>query len=281
MTSFKSFDGTPISVTSEGDGPPLLLVPGGPRDSAYLEDLGGLTRDRTLIRYDARGTGASGIPTDPATYGYPHLARDVEALREHLDLATVDILGHSAGTVVAQAYASAHPDRVSRLILVAPGPQLYGAGGHDAPEILAARADEPWYDDVTAAAAQLFSLPPDAPVEAVTPLLNRYVPAAYGRWDERTRAHAASQETQFAPQAWKGFWPGDADPAAVLAGLRQVSAPVLVLTGGRDALTGTAVGDIAAGHFPNAKHVTLPTAGHYPWVDEPEVFATTVREFLG
>jgi pimeloyl-ACP methyl ester carboxylesterase len=278
MANFTSFDGTVLSYESIGDGPPLVLVPGGPRAAGYLEDLGGLSASRRLIRYDARGTGASARPGDPSTYAYPVLARDVEALREHLGLERLDLLGHSAGSVVASAYAAAHPGRIHRLVLVSPSPQLYGKGGDDVGDILATRTDAPWHEQVGAAAGELLSLPPDATPERVFDVLDRYTPAAYGRWDERQRAHAATQRAQFALPAWAGFWAGT--DTAWLDDLATLPAPVLVLTGDRDALTGVRIGDVVTAGLPNGTHVTIPGAGHYPWVDEPAAFAAAVNEFL-
>ncbi|MET7425482.1 alpha/beta hydrolase [Dactylosporangium sp. NPDC005555] len=278
MATFTSFDGTVLHYGSIGDGPPLVLVPGGPRAAGYLEDLGGLSASRTLIRYDARGTGASARPADPATYAYPVLARDVEALRSHLGLESLDLLGHSAGSVVASAYAAAHPARIARLVLVSPSPQLYGKGGDDVGDILGTRTDAPWHTEVGAAAGELLSLPPDAAPSRVFDVLDRYTPAAYGRWDDRQQAHAATQRAQFALEAWSGFWAGTDN--GWLDDLATLPAPVLVLTGDRDALTGVRIGDVVAAGLPHARHETIPGAGHYPWVDEPAAFTAAVAGFL-
>jgi proline iminopeptidase len=280
MSTFTSFDGTVISYQAIGSGPPLVLVPGGPRASAYLEDLGGLGVHRTLLRYDARGTGESPAPADPASYGYPSLARDVEALRLELGLERLDLLAHSSGTVVAQAYAAAHPARVGRLILVGPGPDLYGAGGEDIPQILGRRSGEPWFAEVSAAARELAGLGPGAAPEQVFDVLSRYTPAGYGGWTPRQRDHAKAQLAGFALTAWTGFWAAPDGPGAVLAGLAQVSSPVLVITGELDGLTGVTAGDAAASYFSDARHATLAGAGHFPWVDRPEEFRGVVEEFL-
>jgi len=45
------------------------------------------------------------------------MATDVEALRQALKLRTINVLGHSFGGVVAQAYALKYPQNVSHLIL--------------------------------------------------------------------------------------------------------------------------------------------------------------------
>lgn len=112
MSSFVSYDGTRLAYDLVGNGPLLLCLPGGPgRASAYLEDLGGLAKERTLVRLDARATGHSEVPADPASLRFDRLARDVEALRAHLaadgaDVERIDLLAHSAGCLVAQVYAA-------------------------------------------------------------------------------------------------------------------------------------------------------------------------------
>ena len=102
MSRFPAPDGTSLSFSELGTGPRLVCLPGGPgRASAYLEDLGGLSQERTLVLLDARATGASEVPADPSTLRFDRLAEDVDALREHLGEERIDLLGHSAGAIVA------------------------------------------------------------------------------------------------------------------------------------------------------------------------------------
>jgi pimeloyl-ACP methyl ester carboxylesterase len=125
--TFAAPDGTRLAYDVRGSGAVLVCVPGGPMlDSAYLADLGGLDALRTLVRLDLRGTGASDVPGDPATYRCDRQVDDLEALREHLDLARMDILGHSAGANLVYRYAEAHPDRIGSLVLVTPSSRALG-----------------------------------------------------------------------------------------------------------------------------------------------------------
>jgi len=281
VTTFASYDGTRLSYTEVGSGPRLVCLPGGPgRASAYLEDLGGLSADRTLVLLDGRATGRSEVPADPSSLRFDRLAADVEALREHLGEERLALLGHSAGTVVAQAWAAQHPERVETLVLVTPSGQLQGSDRSDVPELVAARADEPWYAD----AKEAYDALADAPPNQQQQLWRVARPFMYGRWDERTQAHAATAETQTSKRAQLAFAPArpeDVDVPALLAGLREVTAPVLVIGGERDALTGVAAVHAVAASFPAAQTVVLPRAGHFPWVDEPDAFADAVRTFLG
>jgi pimeloyl-ACP methyl ester carboxylesterase len=280
VTTFSSYDGTRLAYTEVGSGPRLVCLPGGPgRAAAYLEDLGGLSADRTLVLLDGRATGRSEVPADPSSLRFDRLAGDVEALREHLGEERLAVLAHSAGTMVAQAWAAAHPERVAALVLVTPSGGLQGSDRTDVPELVAARSDEPWYADAREALDALETAPPSQ--QQVLWRVAR--PFMYGRWDERTQAHAATAETQTSKRAQLGFAPAgpeDVDVPGLLAGLRAVTAPVLVIGGERDALTGIAAAHAVAASFPAASTVVLPRAGHFPWVDEPEAFAEAVRAFL-
>lgn len=283
MSWLTTRDGTRLAFTEVGTGPRLVCLPGGPgRASAYLEDLGGLSASRTLVLLDQRATGHSEVPADPSTLRFDRLAEDVDALREHLGEDALDLLGHSAGSVVAQAYAAAHPDRVRSLVLLTPVDVLQrgpGAPRTDVPGIRALRADEPWYAEAAEAEAAL----KDAPPSQQQALQRALRPFFYGRWDERTQAHAATADRQMNKRAELGFAAGadQVDVPALLAALGGLDAPVLAVGGERDAATGVDAVHTVAASFPRACAVVLPRAGHFPWVDEPEAFRTALLDFLG
>ena len=187
VPAFASYDGTEIGYRVLGDGPPLVCLPGGPgRAADYLGDLGGLDRSRQLILIDPRGVGLSADPADPATFRADRLVADVEALRDQLGLGQLDLLAHSAGCVLATFYAAAHPQRLSRLILVTPG--LAAIGGADTEDriraALALRADEPWYPTALPAMEQIMA----GNLTAEAYQASR--PFFYRRWDEQAQAHA-------------------------------------------------------------------------------------------
>ena len=283
MSWLTTSDGTRLAYTEVGTGPRLVCLPGGPgRSSGYLEDLGGLSASRTLVLLDQRATGHSEVPADPSTLRFDRLADDVEALREHLEQDALDLLGHSAGTLVAQAYAAAHPDRVRSLVLLTPVDVLQrgpGAPRTDVPGIRALRAGETWYAEAAEAEAAL----KDAPPSQQQALQRALRPFFYGRWDERTQAHAATADRQMNKRAELGFAAAaeQVDVAALLAALGRLQAPVLAVGGERDAATGIDAVHTVAASFPRALAVVLPRAGHFPWVDEPEALLAVLLDFLG
>jgi pimeloyl-ACP methyl ester carboxylesterase len=279
MSWLTSYDGTRLHYELLGEGPPLLCLPGGPgRSGAYLEDLGGLAGTRTLVRLDARATGRSEVPADPATLRFDALARDVEAVREHLGAQSLDVLGHSAGALVAQVWAGEHPKRVRSLVLLTPSGGLQDVRRDGVDAIRQSRSAEPWYPQ---AAAAWRALDDARPAERAA-LERELRPFWYGRWDERCQQHAAGADTQMSKRAGLGFLAGvtDEDRQRLLARLSAVAAPVLVVAGELDGLTGVESARAVAASFAHSRLALLPGAGHFPWVDQPEALRSAVADFL-
>jgi pimeloyl-ACP methyl ester carboxylesterase len=271
-------DGIRLAVHSAGSGPALLCVPGGPgRASAYLEDLGGLAATRTLRLLDNRATGRSELPSDRDSLQLPRLADDVEDVRVALGLDPADVLGHSAGCPVALLHAARHPGSVRSLVLVTPSGRPFGWAADDLDEIRARRSAEPWYAEAAEAAAALQDASPRMRGE----LEKETRPFWYGRWDDRAQAHAAGADGQMSLRASAGYAPGpDYDPDAARALLSDVTARVLIVVAEHDALTGVTVGQRLADELPDAEVALVPGAGHFPWVDAPDAFRSTVTTFL-
>jgi pimeloyl-ACP methyl ester carboxylesterase len=274
MPTFSTPDGSRLAYHVSGEGPTLVCIPGGPgRASFYLRDLGGLDRTRTLVRLDNRGTGDSDVPADPGAYRVDRLAEDVEALRRHLGLERMDLLGHSAGCNVATLYAAAYPERLSSLTLVTGLIRVAGLEPRGMDEAVAARAGEPWYADALEAGKALDDLPEDTDPVVVDELMARWDPFGYGQWDDAARAHAAGAKDEFSDAARAGFY-GDyvKDPDGLARRLSAVDVPVLVIAGELDLVPTPAAAAAGAAFFPNGRLVTIPGSGHYPWIDNPAAF---------
>lgn len=280
MRAFTSYDGTTLAYETLGEGPsPLVCLAGGPGfPGRYFEDLAGLAEVRPLLLLDTRGTGRSELPSDPATMRFDRLALDLEALREHLGLATMAVLGHSGGAITAQAWAAQHPSSVERLVLLTPSDHLLGGTRADVPEIRATFSGEPWY----AAAAEAAELLKDAPPSQAASLRRAVLPFQYARWDAAAQDHAARLEPLLSKRAQAGYVAGAQEVSfdALVAGMAQVTAPVLVVAGTRDAVTGRVAADLVAGAFPDATVAWVEGAGHVPWVDDPAGFRSVVDPFL-
>ncbi|MFJ5720781.1 alpha/beta fold hydrolase [Streptomyces sp. NPDC093149] len=279
MPTFSAHDGTTLAYRVHGHGAPAICLPGGPMQaSQYLGALGGLSAHRQLVMLDLRGTGESAIPQDAASYRCDRLVDDVDALREHLGLDTMDLIGHSAGANLAALYVGRHSERVGRLALITPSTRAVGIAitGDVRRETARLRQDQPWFGPAfEALEAIIAGQATDDRWQAVAPFF-------YGRWDEESRAHQAAGEKQTNAEAAAVFG-GEAafDPEATRVALARYAAPVLLLAGEVD--LGAPVPAMAefAGLFPNAEFVVQPGAGHFPWLDDPYRFVATTAAFLG
>jgi pimeloyl-ACP methyl ester carboxylesterase len=278
MARFASYDGTQIGSCVRGAGPPLVCLPGGPgRAIGYLGDLSGLSRSRQLIMPDTRGTGESADASDPGSYRCDRLAGDVEALRAHLGLDRMDLLGHSAAGDLAMLYAAAHSERVARLILLTPGLRAVGIEESDEQwrAALARRSGEPWYPDALAAIEKAEA------GDDSTENRRGYMPFFYGRWDDAARAHVDAGVSERSRPVRDGFAAAGAfNPAATRKEAGQLAAPVLVYAGELDASPTPATVAAAAALFPNATVTVQPGAAHFPWLDDPAFFTAAITSFL-
>ncbi|MCX4524355.1 MULTISPECIES: alpha/beta fold hydrolase [unclassified Streptomyces] len=280
MPIFKTHDGTALAYHVRGAGEPLVCLPGGPmRASVYLGDLGGLTAGRELVLLDARGTGDSEVPADEATYRVDRQVADVEALRIHLGLERMDLLVHSASGNLGLLYAAAHPERVRRLVLLTPTCWAVGleATPEQSLEVVRSRAGSELYDTAIAAYERMVAAGGDpSPQDRRQAMV-----LAYGRWDERARAHLdASERERNAAAAAVYAGPGAFDPAATRAALRRFEGEALVLAGELDGYPTPGVAAALAELLPRGAVEVQAGAAHFPWLDDPERFAARVERFL-
>ncbi|MCX4632209.1 alpha/beta fold hydrolase [Streptomyces sp. NBC_01443] len=274
MPTFSATDGTQLSYRVIGDGDPVVCIPGGPADSVYLGDLGGLSACHQLIVLDLRGTGRSGLPEDTSSYRCDRLVDDVEALREHLGLPRMGLLGHSAGTNIATQYAAQYPEKVSKLALIGPSTRAVGVAitGEMRRELAQLRKNEPWFP-AAFAALQAIAEGTGSDWEAVAPFF-------WGRWDATAQKHHTASQPSNQEAVALFAAEGAFNPESTRAALAACEAPVLLLTGEFDLNSPPVSAAEFAKVFPDAALVVQPGAGHYPWLDDAGWFVATTAAFL-
>jgi proline iminopeptidase len=107
-----------------GDGPPLVLLHGGPdfNHNYLLPEMDRLSSEFRLIYYDQRGRGRSSGGVVPEDVTIDSEVDDLDRLRQYFDLGTIAVLGHSWGGVLAMEFATRHSDRVTHLMLMNTAP---------------------------------------------------------------------------------------------------------------------------------------------------------------
>jgi pimeloyl-ACP methyl ester carboxylesterase len=112
--------GVSTALLEAGDGPPVVLLHGqGGWSGVWLPVVGDLAATHRVIAADLPGLGASVVPGGP-----PDAARVLDWLGELIRQtcpAPPALVGVSLGASIAARFAIAHPDRLSRLVLVDAG----------------------------------------------------------------------------------------------------------------------------------------------------------------
>ena len=94
-----------------GRGEPIIVLHGGPDfDHSYLlPDMDRLSDTFRLIYYDQRGRGKSADDVQPGEVTLTSDLDDLDRVRQHFQLESPALLGHSWGAVLALEYAVRHP----------------------------------------------------------------------------------------------------------------------------------------------------------------------------
>lgn len=281
MPTYEGFDGSLLHYDdvggdrSGGENEPIILLAGGAaRHPSYLGDLAGLSERHRLVVPHLRGVGRTAMPQSEERGSFWAQANDIERLRIHLGLQHVVLIAHSAGTRLAISYAAQFPGSVARLVLITP-PATYLVDEEPDAGALSARRHGDL--DFEAAYAALIAGPQTTDDDGYNAWQQESAPAGYAKWDAKERAHAeVGRWSLAATKAYFSVTP----PADLAPRLRYVEAPVLVLAGAEDCLTGVAPVTALARLFPAGISVVIKDSGHYPWVEQPKAFREAVDGFL-
>lgn len=260
MPLFPAADGARLHYADEGEGLPLLALPGLTRNGGDFDHLAPHLRQVRLIRLDARGRGGS-EHTGPATYNVPQEAQDVVALLDHLGIARAAVLGTSRGGLVAMWLAASAKDRLLGVALNDIGPVIEPGGLSDIQGYLGRRPAQRNWEEAARARAALWGHFRDVPHERwLHEVRNHYEETPEGlalRYDPRLREAFGSGE---APPLWQLF---DA-----LGGL-----PLAALRGEASNLLSRATFEEMRRRRPDMLAAEVPGRGHVPFLDEPESLA--------
>jgi pimeloyl-ACP methyl ester carboxylesterase len=268
-----SSDGVRIALARSGKGSPLVRVASWfthldlDRQSAvwgHWSDF--LSDDRTLIRYDPRGSGLSDRNVDD--FSMDRWIDDLDAVVECAGLTRFPLIGLCQGGAVAAAYAARYPDRISRLVVYDSYP--FGAFAEGVPDRLAQQARalaqmiEVGWGKRTGAFREIFAnlLMPEAGKEAL-------------QWIGEMQRRSASGRN--ARLMWDAFNEFDIRDLAA-----DIVAPTLVFHGRHDAMVPFEAGRLLASLIPNARFVPLETNNHIlrPSEDAWDKFCHEVEAFL-
>ena len=109
--------GATLHYEVRGDGPVLLLIPGGPADAGAFAPIRGQLSDRyTVVTYDPRGLSRSPFDGEPEDTTAGTFAEDAHRLLSALGTEPAYVLGSSGGALVGLELVSRHPEQVRALV---------------------------------------------------------------------------------------------------------------------------------------------------------------------
>jgi len=264
-------DGFDVHYRVYGAGKPIVILSGGPGfDCDYMEPVAReLGKAHQAILVELRGTGRSMPPKLTAeTINLKLTLADLEAIREQLKIENWTLLGHSAGAVLAMAYAGRYPQRVASLVLSNSGPIRSASAGAEMDNILMRLTPEE--------RDELAKIPQADFGKALKILLPGY-------FYDRSKAVAAAPQLdpeKFHAETSRLLSADVMGPVADLRpALKDFSSPVLIIAGRQDPLDAAVQYEIHLA-LKNSSLRLLDRCGHFPWIEQPSEFYRSVEAFL-
>ncbi len=256
-------DGVRLAYDDQGEGVPLLCLPGLTRNMDDFEPVLDHYRTRArVIRMDFRGRGASDY-ADHATYTPPQEAQDVVALLDHLGIEKVCILGTSRGGLVALILAVMARDRLSGVIFNDIGPDIMAEGLAVIMDYIGKPPDFTSLAEAAAAMPALYegvfrNVPAATWADFVRRIWREEGGALHLRYDPKLRdAVAPAFAPDFkAPDLWPLF--------EAMADL-----PVGLIRGAQSNILSAETAAEMRRRRPDMAFVELGDRGHVPFLDEP------------
>lgn len=264
-------DGVRLAYAIHGGGPPLVVVScwlshlqydwQSPVWRHFLDQLGGLA---TVVRYDERGFGMSDWHVDD--FSLAARLSDLETILAAAGLERFALLGMSGGSAVAMAYAIAHPERVSRLILygtVCGEPVTWSPDGWAEEETYRSMIRVGWAKE-------------DADFRRV--FTRKYIPDATEeqmRWFDELQRMSTSSANAVASRVAR-------QQVDIEDELHRILAPTIVLQAIGDRATTFDNAVSVSARIPGSSLVPLQSRNHILLADEPawSVFIDEVASFL-
>ena len=285
-------NGLMLYYMSIGRGTPLVILHGGPGGSHdyFLPYLLPLAHDNRLVFLDERGSGRSQKLEDPSGYTVENMVEDVEAVRRGLKLGEINLLGHSYGGVLAQAYALKYQQNLLHLVLADTFSSTTEMNAVFQRMKTAMPADLRDHIDKLEAAG-LFGHGMDYEKNRYT---NDYMIAAWGEgyFPYLYRNHP---DPNFDPvtngviswDLYREMWGSDGEfvidgnlkSVEYVDKLPSIHTPTLILVGDHDECD-PSLSEEMHSRIRASTLVILPKTGHMSFVDQPELFTETVDAFL-
>jgi pimeloyl-ACP methyl ester carboxylesterase len=240
----------------QGQGEPIVLLHGGGADSRAWQFVAPqLAKNYQVITFDGRGAGKSPPLLEPANF-----VEDLKNLLDYFNIKQTTLVGHSMGGQIATDFALAYPNRVSKLVLIAPAL----SGSQPSPDV------EEWFERVRKAAPdaeKMTQLALDHPVHNVvmSSLQQELVVAMTKHNIERSFE-------------WKTFEMLWAQPPTIER-LGEIQTKTLFIIGTEDMKDNLHTAKLFK-QLPNIRFAWIDGADHTPILTHPDEVSSLILNFL-
>lgn len=278
---------------------PLLFLHGGPGYNTYSfrKTIGPQLENRLQMIYlEERGSGRSERPANH-DYTMSSLVADIEALRKHLGLDQISLIGHSFGGTIALEYAAHYPKHVQKLIILdgaADMPATFNLWRSEIEQ----RYPEAWktildsdaghtlkesekYGDICQIAKAEFS----ADMKALATVNSQ----EFHNWQQFHDRCYQQEQTRFDQESGLHntgefsnayFGQGSEFPCYRFEAYQSITMPTLVMVGKFDGAVGVIQMRSLAHHLAHVRFDEFEHSAHFPYAEDPSKFVRDVTEFL-
>lgn len=269
-------------VGEKTDKAPLLLIHGGPGSTHnYFEVLDSLaaTTGRQVISYDQLGCGESFVEGHPELWTLKTWTDELIALREHLGLSRVHLLGQSWGGMLIISYLiDCHPEGIVSAVLSStlPSSRLWS---HEQHRLISFMSEQEQQAIAHAVATGDFNYPPYIAANDHYTVLHA---------DEITAAspECLTRPKRFGMESYLAAWgPNEYTPTGTLrdfdytSRLHEISQPTLIISGTNDECT-PLIAKTMYDRIPNARWELLDGARHMTFIDCTEKYKKLLADWL-
>lgn len=263
-----------------GSGEPLLVLHGGPGmfHDYLVPHFEKLANNYQIIFYDQRGCGKTEFPKDTSTINTLNFVEDLEAIRNHLKIEKMNLVGHSWGAALAISYGKKYSANLNKLVLISPAPsnsayfdQMFKNMQHkrtdkDTKELVKLMSSREFEKREPATFVKAIALGDNVNLANQETVDELYKPMTF------TKANANNLLLVNSIME-KTFFEYD-----ITEGIDVINCPTLIIVGDLDNVP-FASNQILQESL-NARMEVLKPACHYPFFETPKEFNNAVKSFI-
>ncbi|MCH4551956.1 alpha/beta fold hydrolase [Aestuariibaculum lutulentum] len=279
-SKFYEINGYKINVEVKGEGQPIFFLPGGPGNSHdYMQaNFGQYYKSHKVVFFDFLGRGKSDDAKDLSEYSVENDVALIEQLRKLLNFDRISIVGHSYGTVPAQAYSIKYPNNVDKLLLISGfhGGEMWQANCDSYNHYTKTHFPEKWkqVDSLRAlgyvsSQEPLKSLYASFPTKYIyyhnTNIEGNHPNEPYRRWSNDVYETIIGRDGDF-------YVSGSMINQDYRQDLKNVKAKTMIIAGRYDGVSTPEFNIQYKTFMPQAQFEMFENSGHNPYLEEPEKF---------